>query len=30
MKKNSNLSERSLQRSEFCVFLHAFSGFPPP
>ena len=22
MKKSSNLSERSLQRSEFCVFLH--------
>ena len=27
MKKNRNLSERSLQRSEFCIFLHAFSGF---
>ena len=22
MKKNSNVSERSLQRSEFCIFLH--------
>ena len=30
MKKNSNVFERSLQRSEFCIFLHVFSGFFKP
>ena len=28
MRKNSNLSERSLQRSEFCICPHVFSRFP--